>query len=1098
MSRKRKFFILLGLGLVLALCTGAAVVFYYAESPDALKALIERSISRATGTQCTISEFAYSLNPLSLRARGIQLVDHVQRFQLDVAELVTELSLQGPFTRRSLVVKRLTLQGLSLNTHHASSLSETVEKPSTPGFFGRLARGLMALVLFRDIQVDHAELSGGHVNSEKGEQILRMSGIHLSLDEAKSLQVSCHGLLRWPSEEMELTMPHLRLTADRTFSIVDPEIRMTLKAWDMTFATRHGKAENLSGETEVLYARDKRLLTFNSARLCSEKLTVKHWNGSPSPPLTVHFKADGFLDFSGGKAGARHFQLILKEIMEATGTFYGEAGTHPEARVTDLVLHVSLPKVGPLLSEYFGSKASSCLLGGAAHVTGDVHGILEGKTWQWDLDLRGRIKESDVSFTTPDARGSGVVTAELQVKGRFPSVQTELTFAAEKADLWWKGMGVTSARTAFSATGKGLDIGVQNLNVKASQAEFVFSGKRVEVSGIEAQIGSGTIHFSPAKLNFPRIHIHTSLLRNLQLSVDSQAGEVSFALEGRDVKVFSLVQALNLLPSDWRMEGADSLLMRGSLNQEGHWLVESKWTLDEFAFQSPDSRHAGEKISLGLSVAAAGNRGQTQWRTSVQGIAGKGDFLYDRIYVDLNRNSLQFQADGTHDLSTGTTDLKDFKLTLRDLLSLEAEGQLADLALQRPCHLRVRLPRVHLKPAFQLFFKEPFEREAPFLAELTVEGDLMAEMEFQKGSEGWKLLGRCSWHDGGIFGEGFMIEGIDVDLPFWGETPGASLEASYRGKHPASKDFPREGSLFIRSMALPFLPKQSFTARAQSTPNLISFTVRDPVSTPGGKIELGPISLRGLSTLSPSLVTSATLSEGDLTPFLSELWSHPVEGSIGAKLDVLHFDSDHIKTRGDVSIRAFGGVIVLSNLGVSGVLSPTPAILLDATWQDLNLAQLTEGTPFEKVEGILRGQVKSLEMVGAEPQRFDLFMETVQTQEVPQKIGVRALENIARIGGGGSPFLGLAGALTSLFKEFPYDKIAIQASLENDVFRIDGPLKEGDKVYLVKRSGLSGVNVVNQDPDRQISFKDMTKRIKRVTESARGLPAEEQNPKNNN
>jgi hypothetical protein len=464
----------------------------------------------------------------------------------------------------------------------------------------------------------------------------------------------------------------------------------------------------------------------------------------------------------------------------------------------------------------------------------------------------------------------------------------------------------------------------------------------------------------------------------------------------------------------------------------------------------------------------------------------------------LNRNSLQFQADGTHDLSTGTTDLKDFKLTLRDLLSLEAEGQLADLALQRPCHLRVRLPRVHLKPAFQLFFKEPFEREAPFLAELTVEGDLMAEMEFQKGSEGWKLLGRCSWHDGGIFGEGFMIEGIDVDLPFWGENPGASMEASYRGKHPASKDFPREGSLFIRSMALPFLPKQSFTARAQSTPNLISFTVRDPVSTPGGKIELGPISLRGLSTLSPSLVTSATLSEGDLTPFLSELWSHPVEGSIGAKLDVLHFDSDHIKTRGDVSIRAFGGVIVLSNLGVSGVLSPTPAILLDATWQDLNLAQLTEGTPFEKVEGILRGQVKSLEMVGAEPQRFDLFMETVQTQEVPQKIGVRALENIARIGGGGSPFLGLAGALTSLFKEFPYDKIAIQASLENDVFRIDGPLKEGDKVYLVKRSGLSGVNVVNQDPDRQISFKDMTKRIKRVTESARGLPAEEQNPKNNN
>jgi len=1095
MSRKRKIFFLLGLGLVLALCTGVAVVLYYAESPGALKALIERSISRTTGMQCTISEFAYSLNPLSIRARGIQLIDHVQRFHLDVPELVTELSLQGPFTRRSLVVKHLIIQGLSLNSNRASSLTETAEKSATPGFFGRLARGLTALLLFRDIQVDNAELTGGHVNSEMGEQILTISGIHLSLDTARSLQVSFRGLLRWPSEEMELTMPHLRLTADRAFSIVDPEIRVTLKGEEMSVATPHGKAEDLSAETEVLYDRDKRLLTFNSARLCSDKLTLKKWNGSPSAPLKVRFEADGFLDFSGGKAGARHFQLILDEIMEATGGFHGEAGTHPEANVTGLVLQMSLPKVGSLLSEAFGLKASTFLLGGAAHVTGDLHGNLEGKAWRWDLALQGRVKESDVSFTAPDARGRGVVTAEFQVKGGFPSVQTDLTFAAEKAELTWKGVGVKSAKTTFSASGKGLDFGVQNLKFEASQAEFVFRGKRVQVPDIKAQIQSGTIHFAPAKLNFPRIDIHTSLLRNLQLSVDAQEGEASFGLEGKEVRVFSLAQALNLLPPGWQIEGADSLLMRGSLNQDGHWSVESKWTLDQFAFQSPDSKHAGEKISLGLNIAAAGDRGQTKWKTSVQGLAEEGGFLHDRIFVDLSRNSLHFQADGAYDLSTGNVDLTDFTLVLRDLLSLEADGQLADLALQRPCHLRVRLPRMHLKPAFQLFFKEPFEREAPFLADLTVEGDFMAEMEFQKETEGWRLLGHCSWHDGGIFGRGFTIEGIELDLPFWSENPGASMEASYRGKFPTSKDFQTEGNLFIRSIAaLPFLSKQSFAARSQSTPNLISFSLRDPIRTLGGKIELGPISLSGLSALSPSLVTSATI-EGDLNPLLSGIWPHPVDGSIRAKLDVLHFDGDNIKTRGNMRVRAFGGAIVLSNLGASGVLGSTPTILLDAAWKDLNLTRLTEGTPFEKVEGILRGQVKHLEMVGGEPQRFDLFMETVQTEGVPQKISVRALENIARIGGGGSPFIGLAGALTSLFKEFPYDKIAIQATLENDVFRIDGPLKEGDKVYLVKRSGLSGVNVVNQDPDRQISFKDMMKRIKRVTESAGGLPAEEQNPK---
>jgi hypothetical protein len=69
------------------------------------------------------------------------------------------------------------------------------------------------------------------------------------------------------------------------------------------------------------------------------------------------------------------------------------------------------------------------------------------------------------------------------------------------------------------------------------------------------------------------------------------------------------------------------------------------------------------------------------------------------------------------------------------------------------------------------------------------------------------------------------------------------------------------------------------------------------------------------------------------------------------------------------------------------------------------------------------------------------------------------------------------------FKEFPYEKIGIRASLENDLFRINGTIKEGGKEYIVKRGGFSGVNVVNQNPDNRISFKDMVKRVKRVATS---------------
>jgi hypothetical protein len=897
---------------------------------------------------------------------------------------------------------------------------------------------------------------------------------------------------------MDVTMPHLRLTTDRAFSIVDPEFRMTLLSEEMMLSAPHGRAENLFFGTQLLFDRDKGLLTFNSASLSTEKLFVKQSNGSSSPALNAHFKADGFLDLSGGNAGARHFQLSIKEIIEATGAFQGRAGARPEARITDLSLQVSLPRVWPLLSEILGVKANSFRLGGAAHVTGNVRGTLEGKTWHWDLDLQGRVKDSDVYAAAPDGRASGTVSAELQVKGRLPSVQTELTFAAEKAEISWKGVEVKSANATFSASGQGQNFSVQNLNLQASQADIILSGRRFQVPDISAQTQSGAIQFAPARINFQKIDIHTSLLRNLQLSLDAREDEASFALEGKDVKVFSLARALNLLPPDWQMEGADSLLMKGSLNQDGHWVLESRWTLDHFAFQSPDSRYAGENISLGLTLSAAGDRGQTKWRTSFQGDAEKGGFLHDRIYIDLNRNSMRFQAHGAYDPLTGAIDLSQSRVTLRDLLSLEAEGQLADFALQKPCHLRIRLSQARIEPLFQLFVKEPFERETPALSELSVGGDLMADMEFQKEAEGWRLLGFCSWRQGAISGKEFTMEGIELDLPFWGETPGASTETLRRGKFSAPKDLPKEGGLFIQSIALPFVPKQSLALRARSTPNLLSFTLRDPIRTPAGDIAFGPISLSGLSSLSPSLTTSLVFKEGRLSPLVAGLWPHPVEGSLRATIDLLHFDGHDIKTRGDVRVRAFGGAIVLSNLGVSGTLSSTPALLLDATWRDLNLAQLTEGTPFEKVEGILQGEVKHLEVVGGEPQRFELFLETVRTKDIPQQIGVRALENISRIGGGGSPFMGLAGALTSVFKEFPYDKIAVQASLENDIFRIDGPLREGDKVYLVKRSGLSGVNVVNQDPDGRISFKDMMKRIKRVTAAQQGTTGEEETPESEN
>ena len=193
-----------------------------------------------------------------------------------------------------------------------------------------------------------------------------------------------------------------------------------------------------------------------------------------------------------------------------------------------------------------------------------------------------------------------------------------------------------------------------------------------------------------------------------------------------------------------------------------------------------------------------------------------------------------------------------------------------------------------------------------------------------------------------------------------------------------------------------------------------------------------------------------------------------------------------MQSTGEIKADIFDGALTLSHVGARGLFTALPVVHLNARWHHLNLAEMTEGTSFGKIEGILNGYAKKLEVSNGQLQRFELLLDTVKTDGIPQKISVKAVDNIARLGGGQSPFIGMAGLFVSLFKEFPYRKIGVHATLENDVFRIHGTIREDGKEYLVKRGFFSGVDVINQSRDNRVGFKDMLKRIKRITDSKGG------------
>jgi hypothetical protein len=74
----------------------------------------------------------------------------------------------------------------------------------------------------------------------------------------------------------------------------------------------------------------------------------------------------------------------------------------------------------------------------------------------------------------------------------------------------------------------------------------------------------------------------------------------------------------------------------------------------------------------------------------------------------------------------------------------------------------------------------------------------------------------------------------------------------------------------------------------------------------------------------------------------------------------------------------------------------------------------------------------------------------------------------------------LKSGLNRFFKDYPYSRIGIRCTLENDNFNIRGKIIEGGKEYLIRRAFLRGIDVVNRDPYNMVSFKDMQERIGRV------------------
>ena len=1066
------------IALLLLTSLAGAIIYYYTH-PRAVKVFVENAVSRSTGTSFTIKSLTYSFDPLRVIAKGIifQPGRDLNGFYLEIPGFQANLSLEGPFGQRSLIIKSLRVESFSCRISKDLTLPKIEQKAEPASFFGAIIERVIALFLFRDLRFQGAELSGGSISAQLGGQTVHVNGVHARVNADHLIELSCGIKAEWPSKKMHLIIPHLDLQTDRAISLVKPQIGFLLVIKQGLLESPGINIRHMKGRAKIIYSYSRRELIFEYLNLILPEIALQNGSQTKTIPSGLHLETEGVINIRDSRFRAHRIQVRMKDVLQLDGKLDGVFNDKRKMKLRIIDCNIIPQKLLSFIPPRLTKRLGPLKLSGPIKLSGSVDGIEEQQEWNLDCDLQTRLKRNRLSFTTETASFMGNVTGDIRVEGRVPDLKITAMMKADHVLFSGTGVELTPFNVSGSISGKYPIYKLKDVSVRIPSAKRVLGKREFMVDDIQLKIHQGRVNVASQAIFLPEIRFSSSLLKNLLISVKTHNGKTSVDIAGKQTGIIKSSVDLGLLPAGWEFTGLDSIRMGLEAEKGGDTSFTGELVFQDLAFQNQDSSSMGEKVSLRAKIDGKLDSAGLIITADTAINLDQGEVLYDRFYFNLKENPFFCGSKWSCDLRGRHLQLSNLSLGLEDILILQINGSILKRGPDWRFDLFSKIPRIPLNPLFSHFILEPFKTEKPFLGGLNVEGAVAADLKLTGTMTEWAAKGFFKWHKGALSSEehGMSLRGIDLSLPIW-----------YRnrmGKNPLER---LKGVLSIRSMNLSLLPEQGLDLLLNAGPNLLAIPAPTLLKVPGGKIRVGPVAIKGLSGTLPSVNTSLTIDSVRIAPLLAGVWSRPVRGTISGKLDPIGFISGNLKSAGEIKAKVFDGDVIFSDLGASGLFAGTPVFKVNARWKNLSFSELTAGTSFGRIEGVLNGYAKDLEIAHGQPQKFDLLLETVERDGTPQRISVKAVDNIAQIGGGQSPFIGIAGLFSSLFKEFPYKKIGVHATLENDVFRMSGTIKEGGREYFVKRGLFSGVDVVNQNPDNRVSFKDMVKRIKRVTASGSG------------
>jgi len=1073
MKAKKILLITFGIFLLVLMLGFGAGLYYYTHPPE-VKAFMEKAVSRVTGARFSIEHLDYSLNPIRIHLKGIvfQSDEEKDGFSGEIEDVLADCVLEGSLGQRRLVFRTLTVNGLKCRIRERATAVSKGSGSDGSSFLGSMARSFISLFFFKDIGLEAAHMENGFVVVSWGDRQITVSNLSGRLDADHFGHMEGRVLMESPTEHATLSIPDFHLDTTDAVSLMDHPIDFKAAFSKGTFSAPEARIENIQGGASLHYDVPGRKigfthmnLTFHGARFARTKET----------PFDITLKAGGDIDFKKRRATLHGLSFNLKDLLHFDGKLDAKLGEEPDFNLfldEGRIFPRKLMSLAPL-----GGNPAGLTISGPV----DFRGVFSGKEkkgqWALSCGMKGNMKESPVSYRNGAINLTGFMAGQIAVQGPVSRLGLSGEVTGSGMRVQGKGFSMQSAEGTLFFEGTYPEFDVTTVSCRMPRLEFTLKKKSFSVAHTEIDAAKGRVNVLERSLRFPEVRFKSSLLKNITASFQMDGGQMTLTAKGKETGLLQMGSALKLLPTHWTFKGTDTFAVTATSDGTATTSFSAKLAIEKFHFQNPGQTRAGENISLSAHIKGRTGPHPSTIKATAEITADRGEVLMDRFYFDLGKNGAFVHFNGIYRRDQNRLKVDRLSLGMKEIATAHVTGELFQKENEYEGELSITIPDTDVKSPFQRLVREPFQTEKPALSKIKVEGTIQAAVTLKGKGSGFMTAGRCTWKDGAlVYGDSSVaLTGIQLSLPVW---------LTHENNESETQNL--KGELSIRSMRIPRLPEQGLNIPIGAEENGLIMPTATTLTVPGGTVRIGPSRIVGLLTSSPAINTALHFEDLQMRPVLSGIWPRAVKGRADGHLKPIHIEGGELRSKGEIRATVFDGAVTLSHVGARGLFSALPVYHLDAQWHHLNLAEMTEGTSFGKIDGILNGYAKNLEVSNGQLQRFDLLLDTVKTDDVPQKISVKAVDNIARLGGGQSPFAGLAGMFVSFFKEFPYRKIGVRATLENDVFKINGTIRENGKEYLVKRGFFSGVDVVNQNKENRVGFKDMLTRIKRITDSKGG------------